>query len=90
MPTYKVVLFYDTTDVPQQQYMKEQMNAIKNSLPELSVELAPSTDFRLALYSTIPQRMPCIMIFKNDARMQTKHAKLQHPEAINWIRSRIQ
>lgn len=87
MPSYKVVLFHDISNVPQQQYMTEQMNAIKNSFPDLTVELANSTDSRLALYSNISQRMPCIMVFKDNARMQVKHAKLQHPEAINWIRT---
>lgn len=90
MPSYKVVLFHDVSDIPQQQYMKEQQEAIKNLLPEITVELVDSTDPRLALYSTIAQRMPCVMIFKDNARMQVKHAKLQHSEAINWIRSRVQ
>ena len=89
MPTYKIVLFHDISDIPQQQYMNEQKNAIINSFPDVTVELANSADPRLALYSNISQRMPCIMVFKGEARMQVKHEKLGHPEAINWVRSLI-
>lgn len=90
MPTYKVVLFYDISNSTQQQYMKEQQQAIKNSLPEISVDLTDSNDSRLSLYGKYPDRTPCILILKDGARMQAKHSKLQHSEAINWIRSRVQ
>ena len=87
MPTYKVVLFHSISDIPQQQYMNEQKRAIQNSISNLEVEVADSTDFRLALYSSIPNRMPAVLILKDGARMQIKHAKLGHPEAVNWIRA---
>jgi hypothetical protein len=90
MAIYKAVFFYDVNDSTQQQYMTEQMNATKNSLPDLAVELVDSNDPRLALYSSKGSRVPCIMIFKGDARMQAKHAKLSHEVAINWIQSRVQ
>lgn len=90
MPTYSLVLFYDISNIPQKLYMEEQRRAIVNSFPDLTVEVVDSTDVRLSLYSTTPQRVPCLMIFKNNARMQTKHAKLQHSEAINWVRAFIQ
>jgi hypothetical protein len=90
MATYKAVFFYDVNDTTQQQYMTEQMSATKNSLPDLSVELADSNDPRLTLYASKGSRVPCIMVFKGDARMQAKHAKLQHEAAINWIQSRTQ
>lgn len=90
MATYKAVFFYDVNDPTQQQYMTEQMNATKNSLPDLAVELVDSNDSRLTLFSAKGSRVPCIMIFKGGARMQAKHAKLQHDAAINWIQSRVQ
>jgi hypothetical protein len=31
--------------------------------------------------------MPCLMIFKDEARMQTKHARRSHEEIIAWIQS---
>lgn len=87
MPTYSVVIFYDKTNIPQKQYMTEQHHAIKNTFPNLTTELTDSDDSRLTLYSTLPQRMPALMVFKDGARMQTKHAKIAHTEAINWIRA---
>ena len=85
MPNYKVVLF---TDSIHQQYMTEQQEAIKKAFPDLTVELVDYTDSRFALYGT-KQRVPCIMTFKGDARMQSKHAKLQHVEAVAWVRSQV-
>jgi len=90
MPTYKVVLFHDVANIPEKQYMSEQKNAIQNSLPSLTVELANSGDARLAKYTTNPTRMPCIIVFKDDARMAVKHAKLKHPDVINWIKARVE
>jgi len=89
MATYSVVLFYAESDDTQQQYMTEQQSAIQKAHPTLSVEVVSSTDSRLSLYGKYPERTPCILILKNGARMQAKHAKLQHTEAINWITSRI-
>ena len=66
----------------------EQEQAINNALPDITTELVDYTDSRLALYST-KQRIPCIMIFKNDARMQSKHSKISHADAITWITSLV-
>jgi len=85
MTTFKIVLF---TDSVHQQYMMEQEQAINNALPDITTELVDYTDSRLALYST-KQRVPCIMIFKNDARMQSKHSKISHADAITWITSLV-
>ena len=87
MPSYKLVLFSDNIN---QQYMSEQKKAIEKAMPDLVTELSDSNDPRLALYSSKGSRVPCIMIFKGDARMQAKHAKLSHEVAINWIQSRVQ
>jgi hypothetical protein len=85
MPNYKVVLFTDSINL---QYMIEQKQAINNSLPDLAVEVVDYTDFRLALYST-NQRVPCIMIFKDESRMRSRHAKLSHTDAITFITSLV-
>jgi hypothetical protein len=85
MPNYKVVLF---TDSVHQQYMTEQQQAINSSLPDLPVEVVDYTDSRFAAFSD-KNRVPCIMIFKDEARMQTKHSKLSHSEALNWITARV-
>ena len=85
MPNYKVVLF---TDSIHQSYMTTQKEAIENALPDVSIELVDYTDSRLALFGT-SQRIPCIMILKDEARMVSKHAKLSHAEATKWVNSYV-
>lgn len=85
MPNYKVVLF---TDSIHQQYMTEQQEAMKKAFPTITIELVDHTDSRFALYGA-RQRIPCIMTFKDDARMRSRHAKFQHDEAIAWVRPQI-
>ena len=85
MPNYKVVLFTDSIN---QQYMTEQQQAIKNSFSDLAVEVVDYTDSRFAKFSD-KNRIPCIMIFKDEARMQARHSKLSHSEAVNWINARV-
>ena len=85
MPNYKVVLF---TDSVHQQYMTEQQVAISNSLSDLVVELVDYTDSRFTKFSN-KNRVPCIMIFKDEARMQAKYSKLSHSDAVNWIAARV-
>lgn len=84
MPKYKCVLFSDSVT---QQYMIDQEQAINLALPDVTTEQAGSDDSRLALYSKTPTRMPCLMIFKDGARMQTKHAKRGHDQIITWIKT---
>jgi len=85
MPNYKVVLFTDSIN---QQYMTEQQEAIKKALPTTTIELVDYTDSRFAKFSN-KDRVPCIMIFKDEARMQVKYSKLSHSDALNWITTRI-
>ncbi len=84
MPTYKVVLFSDSIH---QQYMNEQQRAINDALPDVTTEVANHEDSRLALFAKHATRMPCIIIFKDGARMQSRHAKRDHDKIVTWIRS---
>ena len=86
MPNYKVVLF---TDSIHQQYMTEQQQAIDNAISTITSELVDYTDPRFALYSS-KERVPCVMIFKDDARMQSKYSKLSHDVMINWIKGIVE
>jgi len=85
MPNYKVVLFSDLVHL---QYMTEQKQAINDFLPDLPVEVVDYTDSRLVKFSD-KNRVPCIMLFKDEARMQTRHSKLSHSEVVNWIAARV-
>ena len=75
------------SDSIHQQYMIDQELAINLAIPQVATEQATHEDARLALYSKTPSRMPCLMIFKDGARMQTKHAKRSHEEIVIWIQS---
>ena len=68
--------------------MIEQQEAINNAISTVTSELVDNTDSRLAHFST-KQRVPCVMIFKDGARMQSKHSKIAHHEMINWIKGVI-
>ena len=86
MADYKVVFF--TNDLLRQ-YINQQKLAIEKALPDVTTELANDDDSRLSLYSKTPKRMPCIMLFKDNARMLVKHAKRQHNEIIDWIKAAV-
>jgi len=78
------VLFSDSIH---QQYMIDQELAINLALPQVTTEQADYTDSRLALYSPTPTRVPAIIIFKDGARLQVKHAKRGHDKIVTWIQS---
>jgi len=86
MPNYKAVIF---TNSIHEQYMTEQQQAINNAISSLATELVDYTDPRFALYSS-KERVPCVMIFKDDARMQSKYSKLPHNDMINWIKGIVE
>lgn len=86
MATYNVVLFADESDSTQQEYMTQQGQAITNAFSHVTVENVNSDDSRLNLYGKYADRVPAIIIFKNGGRMKARHAKLQHNEAVEWIR----
>ena len=77
------------SDSIHQQYMIDQEQAINNAIPQVATEQATHEDARLALYSTTPTRMPALLILKDGARMQIKHAKRSHEEIVTWIQSII-
>ena len=88
MPTYKVVLFADSSKSVQTQYMRNQQSAIQDAIPDLVVELVDETDPRLNRYSiqSRQNRVPAALVLKDDARVQMRNFKLEHPEAIKWIK----
>ena len=77
------------SDSIHQQYMIDQELAINLAIPQVATEQATHEDARLALYSTTPTRMPALLILKDGARMQIKHAKRSHEEIVAWIQSII-
>ena len=70
-------------------YIQNQLSAIANQISGLQTELASETDSRLQRYCKKPDRMPCLMAFKNDVHLNHVHAKFNEKEALAWVRGAI-
>jgi|TARA_R110001592_G_scaffold344066_1_gene635039 hypothetical protein len=70
-------------------YIKNQLLAIANDISDLETELANENDSRLQRYCKKPDRMPCLMVFKNDVHLNHAHAKFNAKEALAWVRGAI-
>lgn len=82
----KLVAFTHSSDLLTSEYIKDQLEAIKMSFPELETEQVNETDPRLVQYSWYPDRFPCFIMFENGLRKSVLHAKLHDHEAIDWVR----
>ena len=70
-------------------YIENQIQAIANEISGLETELANENDSRLQRYCKKPDRMPCLMVFKNDVHLNHAHAKFNAKEALAWVRGAI-
>ena len=81
---FKVIAFVDSSNALQLDYIKNQVEAIKNQFPEVTFdiqnELSP-----LFQYSK-HKRVPCYMCFKNGIYKIQKAGKLNDTQAIDWIK----
>jgi len=88
MPTYKIVLFADDSQPTQVQYMKNQRKAIEDAIPDLVVEETNQNDPRLKRYSlrSRANRLPAILVLKDDFKVQIRNFKLDNSQVIAWIK----
>ena len=88
MPTYKIVLFADDSQPTQIQYMKNQKKAIEDAIPDLVVEEANQNDARLKRHSKQARanRLPAILVLKDDFKVQIRNFKLDNSQVIAWIK----
>ena len=84
--SHKLVGFADSQT---SSYIQNQLSAIANQISGLQTELASETDSRLQRYCKKPDRMPCLMAFKNDDQLNHVHAKFNEKEALAWVRGAI-
>ena len=84
--SHKLVGFADSQT---SSYIQNQLSAIANQISGLQTELASETDSRLQRYCKKPDRMPCLMAFKNDVHLNHVHAKFNENEALAWVRGAI-
>ena len=64
--SHKLIGFADSSNSVITQYIKDQLSAIKNEIEGLATEISDETDSRLKRHTKTPERMPCLMLFKND------------------------
>jgi len=87
--SHKLVGFAHSSNSTNTQYIKDQLSAIANEIEGLATEFADETDSRLARYCEKPDRLPCLMLFKNNTHKTHIHAKMTETRAINWTREKI-
>lgn len=81
----KLLAFSDSSDIVNTEYLQKQLDAISIILPELEIEHVNETDPRLALYSDTPDRFPCLMMFRDGARVKVTHAKFSERDFVEWV-----
>ena len=81
----KLLVFSNSSDLVNTEYMQKQLDAISITFSELEVEHVNENDPRLALYTTITNRFPCIMMFKDGARKKVVHAKFTEQAFVEWV-----
>tara|TARA_Y100001973_G_C4950500_1_gene210040 strand:+ start:212 stop:502 length:291 start_codon:yes stop_codon:yes gene_type:complete len=91
MATYKIVGFaFANSD--NSVYINSQLNAIKNAISSVEIELADETDSRL--HRHIQQKpggynLPIIMILKDSTYIRHRNGKINNKEIIDWVQASI-
>lgn len=86
---HSLVAFTPSSDIPLTSYVSDQLLAIQNQFPALTIEHVNETDARLAMYARRPDRFPCFIIFKNGIRKASKNAKVDHTTLAVWVSQNI-
>lgn len=87
--THKLIGFASSESSVNTQYITNQLQAISDAIPGLTTELADETDSRLQRYVKRANRLPCLLLMKNDARKALVHGKLDTNYAIQWTKDHI-
>ena len=87
--SHKLVGFADSSNSVITQYITDQLSAISNEIEGLATEISDETDSRLKRHSKTPNRLPCLMLLKNDSYKTHIHAKMTTDYAINWTKAKI-
>lgn len=87
--SHKLVGFAHSSNSINTQYIKDQLLAISNEIEGLATEFADETDSRLTRYCHKPDRLPCLMLFKNNTYKTHANSKMTFERAINWTKEKI-
>ena len=86
---HKLVGFAHSSNSLNIEYIKKQLLAIANNIEGLATEFANENDLRLAMYCEKANRLPCLMLFKNDTHKIHINAKLSNEKAIEWTKTHV-
>ena len=86
---HKIVGFAHSSNSLNTEYIKSQLLAITNAITGLQSEFANENDLRLAMYCEKANRLPCLMLFKNETHKTHINAKLSNEKAIEWTKSSV-
>ena len=87
--THKLVGFADSANQTNVDYINSQLSTIANEFSGLQTEAADETDSRLLRHVRNHLRLPCYILFKNDAYKAHIQAKLFDDKAIAWVREKL-
>ena len=87
--THKLVGFAHSSNSLNTEYIKKQLLAISNTIESLATEFGNENDSRLSTHCPKPDRLPCLMLFKNDAHKVHINAKLSNEKAIAWTKANV-
>tara|TARA_X000001316_G_C906357_1_gene22938 strand:- start:380 stop:658 length:279 start_codon:yes stop_codon:yes gene_type:complete len=84
----KIIAIADSSNPTIIDYMKNQLQSIKNTLPSVSIELVDETDSRLERYVHADNRakLPMLMAFKGDVFTSVKFGKRDTDQVVGWCK----
>ena len=86
---HKIVGFAHSSNSLNTEYIKSQLLSITNAITGLQSEFANENDLRLAMYCEKANRLPCLMLFKNETHKTHINAKLSNEKAIEWTKTHV-
>ena len=81
----KILAFSLSSDIVNTEYLQKQLDAISIIFSEVEIEHVNENDPRLPIYTTTPDRFPCIMMFRDGARKKVVHAKFTERDFVEWV-----
>ena len=84
--SYNIIFFTESSNEDINTYVSNQILEIQKIYPDINIELVDETDERFYRFSRRGDRLPAILILKNNSRKAMKHAKLSLTDLLDWLR----
>lgn len=83
---FKVIAIADSSNAQQTKYIRNQVNSIKNQLIDVEFIIENENSMLFNRHSRY-KRIPCYMVFKNNAYKTCKYGKVDNEYALEWIKA---